>query len=175
MTQGTQGRLERLEAAGFRGDETVVDVGGGGGSLLLALLDRHPEMRGIVFDLPETVRDESTFPDRCHFVEGSFFEKVPAGDVFVLATILHDWDDDSAQRILEAVRASAEPHARLLLVEAVVGPGNEQSGAKWLDLLMLVISAGRERTEPEWRRLLEAAGWEPVRFSERGVVEARCR
>jgi O-methyltransferase len=171
MEQGWEGRIERLDSVGFRGDETVVDVGGGNGSLLRALLDRHPAMRGIVFDLPETVRDEAAFPERLAFVEGSFFEAVPPGDVHVLSTIIHDWDDESALRILRAVRASAGE--RLVLVEAIVQPGNEPSGTKWLDLLMLVIAGGRERSEEQWRGLLGSAGWEPVRFFESGAIEAR--
>ncbi len=171
MAQGWQPRLERVESVGWRGDETVVDVGGGNGSFLLALLDRHPAMSGTVFDLPETVRDEAAFGDRCTFVEGSFFESVPEGDVHLLTTILHDWDDESARRILAAVRASAGE--RLLVVDSIIGPGNEAAGAKWLDLLMLALFAGRERTEPQWRELLASAGWEPVRFHETGVIEAR--
>ena len=170
MAQGWRGRLERLESVDWRGNETVVDVGGGNGSLLLALLDGFPQMRGVVFDLPETVRDESRFGDRCTFVEGSFFEQVPTGDAHVLSTIIHDWDDESARRILETVRASAGE--RLVLLEAVIEPGNEPMGAKWLDLLMLVIARGRERTEAEWRALLTASGWEPARFG-KGVIEAR--
>jgi len=170
MAQGWQRRLERLETVAWRGDETVVDVGGGNGSLLRALLDRHPGMRGIVFDLPETVRDEASFGDRVAFVDGSFFESVPTGDAHVLSTIIHDWDDDAAQRILETVRACAGE--RLVLLESVIEPGNEPMGAKWLDLLMLVIARGRERTEEEWCELLAASGWEPVRFGN-GVIEAR--
>jgi len=174
MAQGWQRRLERVDSVGWRGDETVVDVGGGNGSFLLALLARHPEMRGIVFDLPETVRDEAAFGERCTFVEGSFFESVPAGDAHVLATILHDWDDESAQQILRTIRASAGE--RLVLVEAIIEPGNEPDGSKWLDLLMLALFAGRERTEEQWRALLSVSGWEPVRFHETGVIEARpCR
>lgn len=170
MAQGWQGRLERLESVAWRGDETVVDVGGGNGSLLLKLLEGHPGMRGIVFDLPETVRDEASFGERLSFVEGSFFEAVPAGDAHVLSTIVHDWDDESAARILRTVRAAAGE--RLVLLEAVIEPGNEPQGSKWLDLLMLTIAAGRERTQAEWRSLLGAAGWEPTRFGV-GVIEAR--
>ena len=170
MAQGWQGRLERVESVGWRGDETVVDVGGGNGSFLLALLDRHPGLRGIVFDLPETVRDESAYGERCTFVAGSFFESVPEGDVHLLTTILHDWDDESARRILGTVRASAGE--RLLVIDSVIEPGNEPHGAKWLDLLVLALFAGRERTEAQWRELLEGAGWEPVRFHETGVIEA---
>ena len=170
MAQGWQGRLERLETVAWRGDETVVDVGGGNGSLLGAFLERHPGMRGIVLDLPETVRDEASFGERLSFVEGSFFESVPPGDAHVLSTIIHDWDDDLAKRILATVRASAGE--RLVLLESVIEPGNEPQGAKWLDLLMLVIARGRERTEGEWHELLTAAGWEPTRFG-KGVIEAR--
>jgi O-methyltransferase domain len=174
MGQGWQGRLERLDSVEWRGDETVVDVGGGNGSLLAALLDRHPRMHGIVFDLPETVRDETALGDRCVFVSGSFFETVPAGDAFVLSTILHDWDDASALRILQTVRAAAGQTARLILLEGVIEPGNEPDGAKWLDLLMLALFAGRERTEEQWRTLLLDAGFEPLRVGG-GVIEARCR
>ncbi len=170
MAQGWQSRLERLETVAWRGDETVVDVGGGNGSLLRALLELHPGMRGIVLDLPETVRDEASFGERLSFVEGSFFESVPQGDVHVLSTIIHDWDDDSAKRILATVRASAGE--RLVLLETVIEPGNDPQGAKWLDLLMLVIARGRERTEEEWQEILTAAGWEPTRFG-KGVIEAR--
>jgi hypothetical protein len=175
MLQGHEGRLERLESVDWRGDETVVDVAGGTGALLLALLERHPKMRGVVFDLPETVRDESAFGDRCTFVEGSFFESVPAGaDSYVLATILHDWDDERAVAILRTLRAAARDDSRLVLLESVIEPGNEPSGAKWLDLLMLVIAAGRERDEAQWRELLAAGGFDPVRI-DGGVIEARCR
>lgn len=169
MAQGWQGRLERLESVDWRGDETVVDIGGGNGSLLTAFLERHPGMRGIVFDLPETMREEASFGDRITFVEGSFFDEVPPGDAHVLSTIIHDWDDEWAQRILETVRAAAGE--RLVLLESVIEPGNEPMGAKWLDLLMLVIARGRERAEGEWRELLAASGWEPTRFGN-GVIEA---
>jgi len=172
MAQGWRSRLERLESVEWRGDETVVDVGGGNGSLLRALLERHPDMRGVVFDRPETVRDESSFGERCTFVAGSFFEQVPDGDAFVLSTILHDWDDASALRILRGVRAAAADGARLVLLESTIEPGNERSGAKWLDLLMLALFAGRERTEAEWRALLAEARFEPLRIGG-GVIEAR--
>jgi hypothetical protein len=174
MEQGVENRLERLESVAWRGDELVVDVGGGNGSLLLGLLDRHPQLRGIVFDLPETVRDESVYGERRSFVAGNFFESVPRGDVFVLSTILHNWDDEAASAILRVVRAGAQPGARLVLLESVVQPGNDAQGAKWLDLLMLALLDGRERDEAQWRTLLVANGWEPVSVRD-GVIEARCR
>jgi hypothetical protein len=159
MAQGTEGRLDRLASIPWRGDETVVDVGGGSGSLLVALLGRQPGLRGIVFDLPETVVDRASLGDRITFLAGDFFDRVPAGDVYVLSTVLHDWDDERAAAILRTIRRTA---------------GNEPHGAKWLDLLMLALFGGRERDETEWRTLLHATGFEPVRFGER-MIEAECR
>ena len=166
-------KAERLAALDWRDGETVVDVGGGNGALLVDLIRRRPELRGIVFDLPETVRDESELGDRIEFVAGSFFERVPESDAYVLSAIIHDWDDERAAAILRTIRAAARPGARVVIAETVVPPGNEPEGAKWLDLLMLVIAGGRERTEPQWRALLEKAGLEPVRIED-GLIEARC-
>jgi hypothetical protein len=164
---------DRLATVGWRGDETVVDVGGGNGALLVELVRREPGLRGIVLDLPETDRDETALGDRVEFVAGSFFEHVPEGDAYVLAGILHDWDDDSAAKILRTIRDAAPSDARLLIVESVVPSGNEPHGAKWLDLLMLALAAGRERDEEQWRELLESGGFEPVSVTD-GLVEARC-
>jgi hypothetical protein len=174
MVQGWERRVERLAGLEWRGDEVVVDVGGGNGSLLVELVQRRPGLRGIVFDLPETNRDETALGDRVEFVAGDFFDRLPAGDVYVLSTILHDWDDDRAGRILRTIRTSAPANARLLVIDAVIQPGNEPQGAKWLDLLMLALLGGRERDEAQWRALLGGAGFEPVRVQD-GLIEARCR
>jgi O-methyltransferase domain len=174
MEQGKEQRAERFDRVEWHDGETVVDVGGGNGSLLTALLDRQPGLRGIVFDLPETVRDESALGDRIRFVEGSFFESVPEGDVYLLSNILHDWDDKSAAAILRTIRAGAPAHARLILFEAVVPEGNDPGGGKWLDLLMLALLAGRERNEARWREVLEAGGFEPTTI-EHELIQARCR
>ncbi|HEX3266790.1 MAG TPA: methyltransferase [Gaiellaceae bacterium] len=174
MVGGFESRLERLASLDWRGDETIVDVGGGNGTLLLEFFRGQPGLRGIVFDLPETVRDERTFADRIDFVPGSFFERVPAAEVYVLATILHDWDDESAAAILRTIGASAPPGARLVILDGVVAPGNEPDGTKWLDLLMLALFGGRERTEPQWRALLDGAGLRPTRVDD-GLIEARWR
>lgn len=173
MAGGGEGKAGRLAELEWCADEVVVDVGGGNGSLLIELVRRRPELRGIVFDLPETERDEEAPGDRVEFVAGSFFERVPAGDTYVLSGILHDWDDERAGAILSTIRGAAPAGARVLVTESVIAPGNEPNGAKWLDLLMLVLEGGRERTEPEWRRLLEGAGLEPVRIED-GLIEARC-
>jgi hypothetical protein len=174
MVEGVERRLERLAAVEWRGDETIVDVGGGNGSLVVALLERHPRLRGVIFDLPETNRDEAALGERCTFVAGSFFERVPRGDAYILGTILHDWPDDEAAAILRTIRAAAPDHARLLVLDSVVPAGNDPNGAKWLDLLMLVLFAGRERNEEQWRDLFEGTGWQPVRIED-GLIEAVCR
>ena len=174
MEQGLEERIERIAGLEWRGDETVVDVGGGNGSLLAGLLERHPGLHGIVFDLPETRRDEASFGDRCTFVEGSFFERVPTGDAYVLSTVLHNWDDETAARILRTIGAHATPGARLILVEAVLPHAGEAHWAQWFDLLMLGSFAGRERDEAQWRALLAAGGFEPLSVED-GVIEARCR
>jgi O-methyltransferase domain len=99
---------------------------------------------------------------------------VPSGDVYILSTILHDWDDERAAAILRTIQAAAPRDARLLAIESVVQPGNEPDGAKWLDLLMLALFAGRERSEEQWRALLAAGGFEPIQLRD-GLIEARCR
>lgn len=172
MAQGTESRLDRLATVDWRGDETVVDVGGGNGSLLVALLRRRPGLRGIVYDLPETVVDRELLGEHITFVAGDFFRSVPSGDAYVLSTILHDWDDERAAAILRTIRAAAKDDGRLVVLDAVVPAGNQPHGAKWLDLLMLALFAGRERDEAQWRALLAATGWEPVRIAER-LIEAR--
>jgi hypothetical protein len=174
MEQGKERRVERLAELDWRDDETVVDVGGGNGSLLVELLKLQPGLRGIVFDLPETVRDEDSLGDRIEFVEGSFFERVPEGDAYVLSTILHDWDDESAAAILRTIHAAGGADTRLVILDAVVPAGNDPNGAKWLDLLMLALAGGRERSEAQWRALLDSTGFEPVLIEER-LIEARWR
>jgi hypothetical protein len=174
MVQGWESRVERLAAADWRGDELVVDVGGGNGSLLVELLRQRPGLRGVVFDLPETNRNEAALKDAgIEFVAGDFFDRVPPGDVYILATILHDWDDDRAAAILRTIYASAHADTRTFVIDAVVSPGNEPHGAKWLDLLVLALFGGRERDEAQWRTLLAAAGFEPVSIRD-GLIEARC-
>jgi DNA-binding Lrp family transcriptional regulator len=175
MEQGKENRIARLEVIEWRGDETVVDVGGGNGSLLIELLERQPGLRGVVFDLPETVRHEAALGDRIEFVEGSFFEAVPEGDVYILGTILHDWGDEPATKILQTIRATARDDSRLLILDAVVPSGNDPGGGKWLDLLMLALTGGKERSESQWRELLAAGGFEPVRFHETLIEAVPCR
>jgi O-methyltransferase len=171
MEYGTERRADLLGVVDWRGDESVVDVGGGSGALLVSLLARRPDLRGVVLDLPETVRDEAALGERIAFVEGSFFEKVPPADVYILGGILHDWDDENATRILRTMRLSARDGSRLLILDAVMAPGNDPNGSKWLDLLVLALLGGKERSEAQWRELLTAGGWNPLRFHE-SLIEA---
>jgi len=173
MAGGKERSAERLAQLDWQTDETVVDVGGGNGALLRELVQRRPELRGIVLDLPETVRDEANLGERIEFVAGSFFDSVPRGNAYVLSAILHDWSDERAAAILRTIRSAAPQGARLLVLETVIAPGNEPNGSKWLDLLMLVLG-GRERTEEQWRELIEGTGFS-VESVEDGLIQAVCR
>jgi hypothetical protein len=172
MAGGKENKAAQLAELEWDEGETVVDVGGGNGALLKGLLELRPELRGIVLDLPETTRDESSFGERLTFVAGNFFEEVPRGDAYHLSGIIHNWDDERATALLRTIRKAAHPGARLIATESVIPAGNDPNGAKWLDLLMLVIG-GRERDEQEWRALLEGAGFDIVSLED-GLVQARC-
>jgi hypothetical protein len=156
-----------LEAYDFSGLGSVVDVGGGQGALVAALLSAHPRMRGVVFDRPHVVADapallaEAGVADRCDVVGGSFFDDaLPAGaDAYVLKAILHDWADGDALRIVRACRAAAPAHAVLLVVERDLGAANESPEAKFADLNMMVGPGGRERTGDEFAALLAEGGF----------------
>ena len=174
MEGGRAELADRLAALDWRGVETVVDMGGGSGTLLRLLIDRCPGLHGVIFDLPETNRDEAQLGDRISFVAGSFFEGAPTGDAYVLSKILHDWDDEHAAKILHTIRAAAPDHARVLVVDSVVPSGNDPNGVKWLDLLMLALQNGRERNEADWRALLEGAGFVPQSIED-GLIQATCR
>lgn len=143
---------------------TVADIGGGRGGLLAAILTRHSAVRGILFDQPQVVCAPSALEaagvsERCEVCAGDFFAEVPGGaDLYLLKRILHDWDDDTAIRILRKVGAGMGPEARLAVIDAVMLPGNEPDPNKDLDLNMMVLTGGRERTAEEFDALLAAAG-----------------
>jgi hypothetical protein len=144
---------------------TVADIGGGSGTLLAGVLGAHPTLRGIVFDQPavvaeaEPVLDHAGVRDRAELVGGDFFVDVPAADVYVMKSILHDWDDEECIRIVRTIRARATPTGRLLVVERVLGGPNDDLQGKLSDVHMLVMPGGLERTLDEWRGLLAAGGW----------------
>lgn len=179
MQSGAANRIELLAALEWRDGSTVIDVGGGNGTLLLGLLERIPTVSGVVFELPDVARAAeeriaaSGLEERCSVVRGSFFDSVPAGgDDYILAKVLHDWEDEPARQILQNVRAAALPTSRLLIVDAVVSTGaNDPDDAKWTDLVMMTLVNGRERSVDEWRALLTASSFTPTRFDEQ-LIEA---
>jgi len=168
----------------FSAYPTIVDVGGGHGPLLAAILAGAPASRGVLYDLPGVVADapsllrEHNVADRVHIAEGSFFDSVPAGgDAYILKNIIHDWPDEKAAQILRNVRAAAGPRATVLLVELVIPKHDRDFPGKWVDLEMLLNLGARERTADEYRDLLGRAGFEMTRVvqtaSPLSVVEAR--
>jgi O-methyltransferase/methyltransferase family protein len=149
-----------LAAYDFGRFARVVDVGGGRGAFLSAILEANPGMRGVLFDQPQVV-EGADVGERCEVVGGSFFEAVPEGaDAYVLKAVLHDWEDDDALRILRSCRAAMAPAAVLLVVERDLGAPNEHPDAKLSDLNMMVGAGGRERTRDEFATLLAAGGFE---------------
>lgn len=156
-----------LEAYDFSGIETLADIGGGNGSLLSAVLLRHPKLKGILFDLGHVVGraqanlQASGVADRCTVVEGSFFESIPSGaDAYIFRHIIHDWNDEQCVQILSHCLQVIPANGKLLLVEAVVPTGNEPSLAKDFDMTMLTLPGGIERTAEEYKTLLEQAGFQ---------------
>ncbi len=153
-----------LDAYDFAPFRTVVDVGGGNGMALAAILRRCPAAHGVLFDLSPVVERAREIPGgcgdsgRCSFVGGNFFDSVPgSGDAYLLRHVLHDWDDNDAVTILQNCRDAMQSGGRVLVVETVIPSGNEPCFGKWLDLMMLVVG-GQERTREQYERLFSAAG-----------------
>jgi hypothetical protein len=167
----------------FAGLETLVDVGGASGDLLTTVLGSHPGIRGVLFDLPQALVDAPArvqtrgLTDRVSIQAGSFFDAVPAGgDAYLLSHIIHDWTEDQCLAILGNCRKAMSPAGRVLIVEMVIPDGNAPHPGKMLDMMMLVGPGGQERTEPEYRALLDKAGFHLTRVvptaSAVSVVEA---
>ena len=160
----------------FDANETIIDLGGGNGSLAAAILERHPELHAAIFDLPHLIGRAQATADaalntRCEFIAGSFFDNVPPGaDAYLLSRVLHDWDDHQAAAILANCRRAMRTDARLLVIERIVPPGDQPHESKFMDLNMLVIAGGRERTEPEYRALLERTGFQLDRVIDTGTA-----
>jgi hypothetical protein len=156
----------------FSGYRRIVDVGGGHGALLAAILDRYPGPLGLLFDLPDVVDtargaiDRHIAAGRVEKVAGDFSEAVPdAGDAYLLKWIVHDWDDEAAIRILTNCGTAMAPAGKVLLVEVVIPQGTAGSDATRLDTTMLVFTGSRERTEGEYRELLHRAGLTLVKIA----------
>jgi len=156
-----------LEAYDFSylNGKTLVDIGGGHGYLLTSILKKYPEIRGVIFDL-EHVHvgakqriSEAGLKNRCETSGGDFFSAVPAADAYIMKHIIHDWNDEKALTILKNCAAVGRGKTKVILVEAVLKPGNEPHFGKWLDLEMLLIPGGKERTQEDFARLLDHAGF----------------
>ena len=150
-----------VDSYDFSAMRTLADVGGGRGHLVQAVLAKVPTATGILFDLPHVIADAGgVASDRLRLVGGDFFrDPLPSADAYVMMEVLHDWVDADALRILSAVRRAAPKHARLLIVEALIAEQPGPQFGKHLDVLMLAITGGRERTASEFQRLLASAGF----------------
>ncbi|MGH3867587.1 MAG: methyltransferase [Pseudonocardiaceae bacterium] len=156
---------------------TIVDVGGGRGGLLTAILAANPHLQGMLFDVPAVAAGASEeisgteVADRCKVVSGDFFDSVPEGaDAYLLSNVIHDWDDDHAARILSTCRTAMAETACVLVVDLVLPEDGQPSAGKLEDLGMLVLTGGRERTEAEYRALFGRAGFRLTR-----IVPSTCR
>ena len=172
-----------IEAYDFSGVGKLVDIAGGHGLLLAGILKANPRLRGVLFDLPFVIEGASGLlegegvSDRVELIPGNFFEAVPPGaDAYMMKHIIHDWDDESSVRILRNVRDAISGNGKVLIIEMVVPEGDVPSPSKALDILMLVMEGGKERTEEEYGRLLEASGLSLTRViptkSPYSIVEA---
>jgi precorrin-6B methylase 2 len=175
-----------VEAYDFSSVESLIDVGGGTGTLVAAILAANPHLRGAVFDLPAGLKDTEGYlrsagvSDRCEVVEGSFFESVPSGfDLYVLKSIIHDWSNEQSVAILSSCRAAMDDGARLVLVERLMPERAAENvrdrRATFIDLHMMVMLGGRERNAEQFSVLFDASGLRLGRVVEAGdmyVIEA---
>jgi hypothetical protein len=169
----------RLAAAGydFNGLKTLVDIGGGDGTTLAAILKDHPEISAVLFELSAVVSsspavlEQAGVASRCRVVAGDFFESVPeGGDAYLLSNILHDWEDAECARILANCRRAMARGSKLVIVEAVVP--EEPSPVLLVDMQMMVVAGGVQRTASEFKELLEPAGFGSMQVLSLGLIEA---
>jgi 2-polyprenyl-3-methyl-5-hydroxy-6-metoxy-1,4-benzoquinol methylase len=164
MAQSLRRQGNPLESYDYSGKRLVVDVGGGRGDLISSIMRANPTLKGILFDLPQGAEEAQSHlkangvANRCQIVRGSFFNSVPeGGDVYVLSRILHDWPDDKAATILGNCRKAIKQDGTLLIRDSVLTDRDELGSQ--IDLTMMIMTGGEERTESEWRNLLQAAGF----------------
>ena len=163
--------------------ESLIDVGGGCGKLLTSILELYPDLQGVVVDLPgvisgatQRIQDHSC-RDRCAAIPGNFLKSLPrGGDVYLLSGVIHDWDDEGAKRILKNCRNAMRRDGKVLVIECILPEGNEPSFSTLLDLNMMVMTGGRERTQREFNALFDSAGLKATRvirtISPLSVIEA---
>ncbi len=154
-----------LSAYDFSDVRTLVDIAGGQGKLLSAIVNAYPQLHGILFDLYEVTQEAKErfkaegLENRCSTISGDMFVALPKGaDVYMMKTVIHDWDDEHTARLFRSCRAAMQPHARLLVITRVVAPGNVPDTSKFQDINMLITMNGSERTAAEIESLLDGAG-----------------
>lgn len=184
MTSFSSHELEPvINAYDFSQFKTVVDVGGGHGTLLAQILKRNPEMHGKLFDLRAadeaaiSIMEKQGVKNRCELIPGDFFESVPQGcEAYILKRVIHDWDDDKAVAILETCHKAISDKGRILIIERVIPQGNEPSFGKLVDISMLTLSGGLERSESEFKTIIEKAGFKITNIMATGcplnIIEA---
>ncbi len=172
-----------VEAYDFSGAGKLVDIAGGHGFLLAAILKANPHLQGVLFDQPTVIDGaveslkKQDINDRVELIPGDFFESVPAGaDIYTMKHIIHDWNDDESIKILQNIHRAMSETGKVLIVEMVVPEGNAPSPSKVMDVQMLIATGGKERTEVEYRKLLESSGFNLTRIiptrSPYSIVEA---
>ena len=158
-----------LDVYDFSKLKLIVDVGGGMGHFLEAILEKSPKTNGILFDMPHVVREaqkkSGLDKKRCRFVAGDFFKEAPSGgDAYLLKYILHDWDDEHAGLILKNCRKAMSPKAKLIVIEQLLPPANKPHYSKLTDIHMMVLSGGIERSKRDFAKLFGSAGFEIKRI-----------
>ena len=164
MAQSLRVLKNPLESYNFSAKRLIVDVGGGRGDLISSIMQANPTLKGILFDLPQGAGEAQSrlktagVADQCQVIRGSFFNSVPeGGDAYVLSRILHDWPDDKAATILANCRKAIKEDGTLLIRDNVLTDGDERGSQ--LDLTMMIMTGGEERTESEWKNLLQSTGF----------------
>ncbi|QDT92993.1 methyltransferase [Gimesia algae] len=171
-----------IKAYDFSDIRVLADLGGGNGLNLISILQAFPDLKGILFDLPHVVDnaqeqfDRAGLTGRCDLVGGDFFQSVPAGaDAYLLRHIIHDWNDEKSLQILKNCHATMPEKGKLLVMESVIDPGNAPFSGKFVDLVMLLVTGGKERTAEEFQLLYDQAGFELTRIlptqSELSIIE----
>jgi hypothetical protein len=150
-----------LAAYDFASFTTIADIGGGRGHLLQGILDKTPTASGILFDLPHVIREAAAqASNRLRLQPGDFFaDSLPSANAYLLMEVIHDWNDDDSAKILAAIRRASPAGARLLIIEAMVSEDSGPDFSKVLDIIMLAVTGGRERTRSEYDTLLKRAGF----------------
>lgn len=172
MTSFSQAEVSAIvEGYDFSGIGKLVDIGGGQGILLAGILKANPQVQGVLFDLPNVIQgadrllEKEGVGSRVELASGDFFQSVPSGaDAYLLKHVIHDWDDEQSIRILQSIHSAMNKNGKVLIIEMIVPEGNEPSLTKFMDIQMLITGGGKERTEAEYRKLLEASGFRLTRI-----------